>query len=258
MTEHEYEEWFDKKLGNIESLSKSLEADSPFLYAPTALKRGKWIFVCAISFLGCLFGSWFMAYIYQAINYWIWNWLSNLLLNFSIGLIASIAIMSYTNTRDKTIAFYTDIIPVIEKRINDLRSAYDDYSLKLEIKYQSKNYQDAYEAWHVSSNTCFVILEYIRFLIRMLPAQITDTLPTEEQLEKASGRILAANRKIQEEYFESEFFSKETCAECVQVVDWGMFALGSLDQFLTSISGGLYGLKYSKMDQKKFEEYNWE
>ena len=65
-----------------------------------------------------------MAFLYETTHFWLWNWLSNALLSLSIGLVASIFVMIYTNIRDKNIAFYSEIIPCIETRIKSMRSAY--------------------------------------------------------------------------------------------------------------------------------------
>ena len=190
MTEHEYEEWFEQNLGNVESLDKLYNTDSPFVYAPKPLNRRKWIAMCVSSFVLCLFFSFYLGHIYEVTHCWVLSWFSNLLLNFSIGLVASILIMLYTNIHDKNVAFYADMLPIIEKRIISLREAYFSYTFKIQREYQKRNYQNSYDAWHVNSNTCFVILNYIRFLNATLPKQFVKELPGEKQLKDSENRIL--------------------------------------------------------------------
>ncbi len=150
------------------------------------------------------------------------------------------------------------MIPVIEKRINSLRNAHSAYSLKIQREYLSRNYQNAYEAWQISSNTCFVIFEYIRFLNTVLPSNFVEELPKEEQLQREEDRLLAVNNKIQKEFFSNKIFSKEALDECMRAIDGGMFALMALEEFLSSIRSNLYGLKYHKREKKKYEKYTQE
>ncbi len=124
MNEHEYEEWFGKYLGDVETLDKQGKEDSPFAYIPKPLRRIRWLVLCIISLVMSAGISLRMAFLYETTHFWLWNWLSNALLSLSIGLVASIFVMIYTNIRDKNIAFYSEIIPCIETRIKSMRSAY--------------------------------------------------------------------------------------------------------------------------------------
>lgn len=122
MNEHEYEEWFEKYLGDVETLDKQGKEDSPFAYIPKPLRRIRWLVLCIISLVMSAGISLRMAFLYETTHFWLWNWLSNALLSLSIGLVASIFVMIYTNIRDKNIAFYSEIIPCIETRIKSMRS----------------------------------------------------------------------------------------------------------------------------------------
>lgn len=141
--------------------------------------------------------------------------------------------------------FYSDMIPKIETNISKMRNAYFSYVFKIDRAYQKRDYENCYEAWHVHSNTCFVILDHLCFLNAVLPPELKSVLPSEDVVQKAEDRILAANEKIQQEFFSQRTISKETVNECKEAADFGMYALNSLRRLLIAIKCKLYGLKYN-------------
>ncbi|MCH5260772.1 MAG: hypothetical protein J1F18_13500 [Lachnospiraceae bacterium] len=254
MTEHEYEEWFEENLSEIESLDKADISNSPFAYVPRPLRRKRWLIFGIIGLVISLGTSFGLSLLYETADFWIWNWLSNAFLSLAFGLIASLIILSYTNLRDKNVAFYSDIIPKMEKRIDKMHDAYRAYAFKLDREYRKKDYKSCYEAWHIHSNTCFVIIGYLRFLNTVLSSELKSALPSEDDLQKADDRLLAANQKIQQEFFSQETICEETANECVQATEYGMYALSCLEQLLITIKNSLYGLKYNKNRNKTLKE----
>lgn len=245
MTEYEYEEWFEKYLGQVETLDKQGKENSPFAYIPKPLRRIRWLILCIISLVVSTGISLGMAALYEKFYFWLWNWISNAMLSLSIGLVASIIIMIYTNIRDKNIVFYSDIIPSIETRIESMRSAYWAYAFKIQKAYQKQDYSACYEAWHINSNTCFVILEYVRFLKTVLPANFKGLLPDETDIETTKNKISDAHAKIQQEFLHTQFISKETVDKCISATYCGANALQRLEHLLAAIRRSLYGLKYN-------------
>lgn len=245
MNEHEYEEWFGKYLGDVETLDKQGKEDSPFAYIPKPLRRIRWLVLCIISLVMSAGISLRMAFLYETTHFWLWNWLSNALLSLSIGLVASIFVMIYTNIRDKNIAFYSEIIPCIETRIKSMRSAYFAYAFKIQKAYRKQDYSACYEAWHINSNTCFVILDHILFLRTVLPSDFRNLLPDGTEIETTKNKILDTNEKIQREFFHTQFISKDTVDECLNTSYCGAIALQRLEHLLAAIRRSLYGLKYN-------------
>ena len=78
---------------------------------------------------------------------WFFNWISNTFLSLSLGVVASLLIMVYTNARERNVAFYSDIIPVLENRHENMHKAYFDYSLKIDRFFYSHDYEKCYYAW---------------------------------------------------------------------------------------------------------------
>lgn len=254
MTEHEYEEWFDKNLGEIESLDKADINNSPFAYVPRPLRRKRWVIICIAGLSISLCASFILSLLYEIHCLWILNWCSNAFLNLAFGLTASIIILGYTNLRDKNVAFYSDILPKMENQTEKMKHAYREYSLNIDIEYQKKDFKKCYEAWHINSNTCFVILEYLRFLNTVLPPDLKSVLLQEDDIKKAEDQLLSANSIIQHEFFIQNTISEETVKKCTMAANCGMNALWRLDQLVITIKQGLYGLKYNMTQNKALKD----
>lgn len=254
MTDSEYKEWFKENLGDIESLYNADVGSSPFAYVPRPLRRGRWLILCVVGLIFSLGISFGLAFLYEAKNFWFVNWCSNAFLNLAFGLTASLIVLSYTNLRDKNVAFYSDIIPKMETQIDKMRNAYYSYTFKVDREYRKGNYESCYEAWFINLNTCLVILEYLRFLNTVLPSELKLALPQEENIRKAEDSLLSANENIQKEFFSREIICEETKIKCIRAAEYGMFALDKLDQLLITIKQSLYGLKYNKSRNKSLKK----
>lgn len=246
ISEHAYEEWFDKYLGNIESLDKA-HPKSPLQNMPKPYSPQKWICVNMTSCLLTLAASLLFAYLSVSNdNQWLLNWVSGALLNLSLGLIASFMILAYTNRRDQNTVFYTDIIPLLTQRYADMREAYFDFTFGMSRYEQSGEYEKCYASWHAHSNTCFVILNFIDYLLTIVPFKSRDLTITKTDIENAKEQILSANQLIQTEYFGTQTISKETSQICTDVTYVGMECLQILSMFIEELTLRLYGVKYGK------------
>ena len=174
------------------------------------------------------------------------SWSSNALLSFSIGLIASIFLMLYTNACNRNVGFYSVAIPLLEKRLSDMRKAYFDYTFKIQIRYVAEDYQGCYDAWHVNSNTCFVILDFLRFLKKGFPYTPKSFYITDEELSNAEKTLLEANNRIQKEFFNNKTITAETKDFCIRAVDCGMCGLNMLENLILELKLDLYGMQYGK------------
>lgn len=169
LTESEYALWFDKYLGEVESLDSYNTAKSPFANIPKPLYRTIWTWLCSLAVPCCIGGSFLLAYLYELYGFWTLNWGCNALLSLSIGLIASLILMIYSNIRERNIAFYSDLILVLEKRHSDMQEAYLDTVIKIRRRFQEHNFEMCYQAWHANSSACYVAVEFLRYLLKALP-----------------------------------------------------------------------------------------
>lgn len=254
MTEHEYEEWFDKYLGEVEGGNSDSAKHGILSFIPRKLHRGYWIAGCLLALTFSTVLSVYLAYRYELSNFWILNWGSNALLSFSIGLIASILLMFYTNTCNRNIGFYSDAIPILEQRLSKMKKAYFDFTFKIRIEYRAGNYQACYEAWHANCNTCLVILEFLCFLKQQFPYTPNSLKVTDEQLSQAKDTLSEANNNIQKEFFHNNIITEDTLELCVQATDYGMYGLQTLENLIIELKLNLYGIRYGKYQLKDWDD----
>lgn len=255
MTEAEYEAWFDKYLRDIESLNKTDVGKSPLSRIPKPLNRKAWMIVCIIGLVASMAISCLFSWIYEMKGLWFFNWISNAFLSLSLGVVASLLIMVYTNARERNVAFYSDIIPVLENRHENMHKAYFDYALKIDRFYYSHDYEKCYYAWHANCNTCLVILDFLRYLHTVLPFRPKSLTSSLEKIEKAKDNLTEANEKISKEYFAHNTISEETEKICRQASDCGLVCLYEIENLIQELKCNLYGIKYGKaskaVDNKK-------
>ncbi len=127
-----------------------------------------------------------------------------------------------------------------------MRKAYFDFTFKIQQRYADGNFQGCYEAWHVNSNTCFVILDFLRFLKEKFPYTPKSFYITDEQLSNAEKTLLEANNRIQNEFFKNKTISAETKDFCIRSVDCGMCGLDMLEDLILELKLNLYGMQYGK------------
>jgi hypothetical protein len=246
LTEVEYEAWFDKYLGNVESLDKVDIDKSPLSRIPKPLKRKKWIIVAVFGLLICLVGSCLLSWVYEITCFWLWNWISNALLSFSLGIVASLLIMIYTNAKERNVAFYSDIIPILEDRCENMRKAYFSCFFKVDRYFSAKDYNKCFDAWHANCNTCFVILDFLRYLHAVLPFQPKSLTASLNDIEKAIDVLSEANQRISREFFDSNEIRRETLDFCRRTTEYGHRGLLIVENMIQEFKCNLYGIKYGK------------
>ena len=258
MNEHEYKEWFSKYLGDIESLNNP-DIQSPLQNCPKPFNAKKWLLINSISLVLTLGVSLFFGYVDAINSYWIYSWISNALLNLSFGLIVSLFILIFTNQRDKNISFYNDIIPLLQQKYKNMHTAYYQYYFKIDRNFHKNDFQECYNAWHINSNTCFVIINFFEYLLKVLPFKPKSFSFNNEQLEEAKNIILEANNHCQEEFFSDKIISQDVLKECIVAVNIGGDLLSILQSFVQELEQILYQIKYNKKtikdNEKYFDEY---
>lgn len=253
MTDHEYKEWFAKYLGDVESPHGS-DNDSLISNIPRPFKSRNWMIINSLILLITFVGSLFLSWLNSCESKWYYEWGYNALLNISFGLLVSILIFIYTNLRDRNIAYYSDVIPLLKKRYNDMHTAYFQYNFKLERYKQGNKVEEFYDAWHIQSNTGFVIIGFFEYLIGISVFDCKkyniDTL----LLNTLSDQILDANRKIQEEYLHHNTISEKTYEICIEAMMPSFSLLMVLNEFIGDLENQLFTIKYDKHKLTKEEQ----
>ncbi len=251
MEENEYEEWFEKYLGNIESLDKDWQK-SPLNNVPKPFNSKKWFWINCAALLFSLFLSLLFSFLFDNNCFWLFQWLANAFLNLSLGLLVGFFIFIFTNQRDSNIMFYTDVIPILKKRYGDMHSAYYQFIFKISRHRQQGNYEKCYEAWHILSNTSFVIIGFFEFLLAKLPfnPQCFNGL-NQKHLEKAKDELLASNKQCQEEFFRNKKIEKTTLDRCEKSLDISNYLLSTLKTLIEECEDILFNIKYNSKTVKK-------
>lgn len=246
LTESEYEAWFDKYLSNVETLDKADVGKSPLSRIPKPLNRKAWMIVCIIGLVASMAISCLFSWIYELKFLWFFNWISNAFLSLSLGVVASLLIMMYTNARERNVAFYSDIIPVLENRHENMRKAYNDFYFKIDRYCRNQKYTECYHAWHANCNACFIILEFLRYLHTVLPFHPKSLTFSLEKIENAKESLTEANEKISREFFDQDSISLETVSYCCRTLECGTQCLYDIEDLIQEFKCNLYGIKYGK------------
>lgn len=246
MTEREYEAWFNKYLGDVESLDSEDSLNSPFANAPSPVNERRWKRILIVLLISLTLVSAVSSMISSYSQDWLPAWISTISSNFSIGVIASLFLMIYTEKRERNINFYSDVLPLLQKRSESLHTAYFDNIFKIRRYHNQGAYQQCYEAWNATSNACFVILDFLLYLNTVLKYHPNSFTFTEHDIEALQNEILAVHHKVQEEFFNKGTISSETLDKCENALDCGMYGLHTLRNLITELQQKMYQIKYDK------------
>ena len=153
--ERTYEEWFEKYLGDVENIDR-MEDPSPLRHQPRTFKFWIWIILLSISIVICGIVSF--------IIYDVYEWLSNLMLNFSAGLFASLILLCFTTSKDKNINYANDVLPILRNRLSNMREALNYSFAPLQIAIQQQSCEDFHDYTRLLTNTQCVISNFIQYL----------------------------------------------------------------------------------------------
>lgn len=159
-SEAEYEKWFDEKLGNFEFIYN--DEKTIFDYCPKSFNLKHWLSGLIISTIIFII----LAYIFYKCEF---NFLFNISLSVSTGLIVNLIFLIITNSKERYINYYSNIIPILQKRRNQLSEAYHECWPQMSIAYQQNDKEKWYKYWHRLVNMSCIAIEFHNFLIKKLP-----------------------------------------------------------------------------------------
>lgn len=239
------QKWFEQNLGEIES-PYDYDIKSPLSNAPKPFNFRSRIHSISILLLLSFITSIIMAFADSILDHWFFSWFSNACLNLSIGLIASIILMFFTEDKSRNITFYTDILPILKSRYTKMHNAYFQFTFKIDQYYQQKAWDKYYDAWHVHCNTCFVIAGFFQYLLQVLP--FTPRAITFDK-EKLSGLINSwsdINQQLQNDYFHNHQITENDYKNCKILSDQGFALLNTLKCVIDDLEQDLFATKYNK------------
>ena len=245
MNEHEYEQWFEMYLGDVESPYSEYSELSPFKNIPKPLKKKIWLWVLLISLIILILSSLLFSFLYSICNHWYLDWISNALLSFLIGIVSSVLILIYTNSAEKNISFYSDVIPLLEERYSKMSAAYYDCALYPNIRYGENNMQGCFNEWHKLINTCTVILDFIKFLSECSPEYKNRLSIDIDTLNRYSQELSEANEKISKEFYSINEINHNTLEDGLKITYCGSLGLSAIENMIVKMKQELYRNKYT-------------
>lgn len=161
-TEAEYEKWFDKYLGDFEVVGGDGDNNTIFNYTPKPFNISHWIkglilFIVLFIILSFLFYNIKL------------NFLFNISLSISTGLIVNLIFLIITSAKDRHINYYSNLIPILQKRRNKLHDAYFQCHPQMSIAFQQNDRDKWYKYWHRLVNLAYVAINFHNYLIRKIP-----------------------------------------------------------------------------------------
>ena len=158
-------EWNEKYLSGIESVyDKNLI--TPLKSIPKKYNAIFWKRINA-SVLGT---GMVLSFVFAAINHcqnaWIFEWLSNMFLNLSLGMLASLIILLYTECKEQNVNFYEQTLELFKGREQQLRTAFfaSFRSIPRNLSYNKLN--EATEDAFNSFECFFAIVNFYEFLYK--------------------------------------------------------------------------------------------
>ncbi len=232
-TEAEYEKWFDEKLGNFESIYSDSEK-TIFDYCPKSFNMKHWLnglIVFTILFM-------ILAFIFYKIEF---NYLFNISLSISTGLIVNLIFLIITNSKERYINYHSSIIPILQKRRNQLSGAYHECWPQMSIAYQQNDKDKWYKCWHRLVNMSCVAIDFHNFLIERLP----NDYKYDDNFEKNSDKLTVLNNMAFKFVNTDEKIDfKELNTECEKELHVIFTIIMQLDSLLEKLQLNLYSRLY--------------
>ena len=232
-TEAEYEKWFDDKLANFESIYGDSEK-TIFDYCPKPFNLKHWlsgliVFTVLFVILGFVFYKFALDYLF------------NISLSISTGLIVNLIFLIITNAKERHINYYSSIIPILQKRRNQLSEAYNECWPQMSIAYQQNDKDKWYKYWHRLVNMSCVAIGFHNFLIEKLP----NDYKYNNNLESVSDKLTDLNNiafKLANTDEQIDF--KKLNSECEKELSIIFSIIMQLDTLLEKLQLNLYSRLY--------------
>ena len=252
MTECEYEEWFEKNFADIED--ESLGNDIFISNIPRKFNPKAWTIINLVVFAITMTASFIFSMYNSIYHFWVLEWIGNAMLSISFGLIVSLLVLFYTNIRERNISYYTDVIPILKDRHDKMCNAMHECYFGADIHHQEKDYRELFGSLHQYFNTCFVVINFFRYLCRIksFEKSFSGTIDNEKLTEMANN-ILEVDIKVQKEYYGSKFISDETYEKCMDLDDGPIGLLEFLYAYIYELENSLFEIKYDKKRIKEID-----
>ena len=195
-TDHEYKEWAHTRFYEIETLGQRGEPmDEFYRHAPALWTRGA-VFWSSLIAMVALFG---LSYRLGGSEGSTAVWWSNACLNLAMGFVASLVLMVYADLKDRTSAYYSELVRVLRRRIEVLRTALRDFDGPcMDVAVLNRQYLECMYMSHQAEQFSSMVVGFMKYLHERIPCGRSRMKAAIVYFEKRRDEVCEVARKIQE------------------------------------------------------------
>jgi hypothetical protein len=248
-SDRECKEWARARFYEVETLGQRGEPmDEFYRHAPGLWTRGV-VFWSSLVAMVALFG---LSYHLGGIEGSAATWWSNACQNLAMGFVASLVLMVYADIKDRTSAYYSELVRVLRRRVQVLRTALRDFDgPSMDVAVLNGQYLECVYMSHQAETFCYNVVGFMKYLYERIPYGRTRMKSAITHFEKRQNAVCEIARKIQEEWHKSKMFDRELARACENAVFEFSYSLRELETYVAGDEKKVFSLKYGT--RRKFE-----
>ena len=244
-------EWNEKYLSGIESISNR-HLITPLKNIPKKYKVSFWKKLITSVLVGSVLFSFGFAALNHAYECWLYEWFSNLFLNLSLGMIASLILLLYTDRKEKNINFYEKNLELLKNRYEQLHNAFSASFGVIRKDISFNRMKEATDDAFNSFECFFCTINFFEFLFKALdyiPKQFGDI--TKEKIEKAKKDSIELYQELESKIDSDGNLSIEDLSRVERNGDIIFSLLNNFRLWIDMTEDNLYGTMYRKTKKEK-------
>lgn len=248
-TDNEYKEWSRSRFYEIETLEQRGEPMDEFYRHAPAFWTSRTVFWFSLIAMLVLFGlSYYLgSSVCKTIVWW-----SNVCQNLAVGFVASLVLMVYANLKDRTSAYYSELVRVLKRKIDVLRTALNDFNSPcMDVAVLNGKYLECVYMSHQAEQFCYVVVGFMKYLHERIPcfkARMNNMICC---FEGRRDKVCDVARKMQEEWRKSGVIERALAMACENAVFDFSHSIYGLEAYTAAIEREVFKLKFGK--RKTFE-----
>ena len=243
-TDSEYKEWSRARFYEVETLGQRGEPiDEFYRHAPALWTRGV-VFWLSLLAMVALFG---LSYYLDGIKCAKATWCSNACQNLAMGFVASLVLMVYANLKDSTSAYYSELVSVLRRRIEVLRTALRDFDGPcMDVAVLNGQYLECMYMSHQAKQFSYVVVDFMKYLYERIPYGRARMKEAISYFESCRDTVCGAAGKIHEEWQKSGKVGRELARACENAVFKFSYSIRELELYVAGIEKELFTIKFGK------------
>lgn len=237
-------EWNEKYLSGIFSIyDRSLV--SPIKNIPRPYNATFWKKLNVAFLIGGALISFFFAALNHMFENWILDWVSNLFLNLSLGMLASLIILMYTDRKQENISFYEQNLDLLKNQAKKMDEAFYESFGKIPYHTSFNDFEKATNSAFNAFECFFAIINFFELLYDNF-----DRIPrpfncvTKEKLKEAKEKELELCKKIENAISDNVFLDRDNLFLVERSGDFIHGMLAKLKIWISDTEKNLYEIKF--------------